>query len=71
MYGDDDRVITLLNELNMSDRLIPFNFDQNYNYMEKVVYDRKYLDNLEMLKNKSLNYIDKYIIGMWKKYERD
>lgn len=64
MYGDDDRVITLLNELNMSDRLIPFNFDQNYNYMEKVVYDRKYLDNLEMLKNKSLNYIDKYIIGM-------
>lgn len=71
MYGDDDRVRTLLDELNMSDRLLPFDFDENYNYMQKVSYGKKYLNNLNKLRDKSLNYIDTNIIGLEKKNERN
>lgn len=71
MYGDDDRVITLLDELNMQDRLIPFKFDDNFDYMKDVVYDKKYFNNLKKLQEKSLEYIDKYIIGDEKMYEED
>ena len=63
MYGDDDRVITLLDELNMKDRLLPFDFDNEFNYMNDVVYNKKYFDNLKKLQKKSIDYIDKYIIG--------
>ncbi len=63
MYEDDDRVITLLDELNMKERLLPFDFDNNFDYMSDVVYNKEYFDNLKKLQEKSINYIDKYIIG--------
>lgn len=38
MYGDDDRVATLLSELELNDRLIVPQFDDSFNYMAEVSY---------------------------------
>lgn len=69
MYEDDDRVITLLDELNMQDRLLSFKFDDNFDYMQDVIYDESFFRNLKKLQEKSLNYIDMYIIGEGEMYE--
>ncbi|GEB93262.1 polysaccharide pyruvyl transferase family protein [Streptococcus thermophilus] len=71
MYGDDDRVRTLLDELNMNDRLIPFDFKDDYDYMKDVNYGKEYSNSLNELKNKSIDYIDKNIIKMEDTYERN
>lgn len=63
MYGDDDRVITLLDELNMTDRLFSFEFDENIDYFKNINYNKEYVNNLKKLKDKSIKYIDEYIIG--------
>lgn len=62
MYGDDDRVKTLLEQLNMNDRLIPYTFDETYNYLSSVDYS-EYDSNLPKLKKKSIDYINKEIIN--------
>lgn len=62
MYGDDDRVKTLLEQLNMNDRLMPYTFDETYNYLSSVDYS-EYDSNLPKLKKKSIDYINKEIIN--------
>ena len=57
MYGDDDRVITLLNQLGIMERLIEYKFNDSYNYLmdvDYIMYDK----SLEKLKKKSLEYLD-------------
>lgn len=61
MYGDDDRVITLLKQLNMMEQLIPFDYDDEFDYLKKVDYSN-YEKNIKNIKEKSINYIDKNII---------
>lgn len=56
MYGNDDRVITLLNQLNMMDRLIPYEFDENFDYLQEVDYT-EYEELIEKQKNKSIKYL--------------
>lgn len=61
MYGNDDRVITLLKQLKLEDRLLPYEFEDNYDYLQDIDY-KKYDEELNLLKKKSINYIDKNII---------
>lgn len=56
MYGNDDRVITLLKQLNMENRLIPYDFDDNFNYLGEVDYT-EYEKNIDILKKKSMDYL--------------
>lgn len=58
MYGDDDRVITLLNQLEMMDRLIPHIFDENFDYMKDIDYS-KYNENVNKLSKISEDYLRK------------
>lgn len=51
MYGDDDRVITLLEQLKMNDRLIPFEFDNNFNYLENIDYTNYNKEIIKLRKN--------------------
>lgn len=60
MYGDDDRVITLLNQMNMIDRLIPYEFDENFDYLANVDYS-KYDKKISALRKKSMKYIKENI----------
>ena len=57
MYGDDDRVITLLEQLNMLNRLIPYEFDDNYNYLEDIEY-KNYEKVLPILQERANNFLD-------------
>ena len=56
MYGDDDRVITLLTQLELMDRLIPPTFDEHYNYLEEIDYSN-YEKALKKLQKKSFDYL--------------
>ncbi len=58
MYGDDDRVQTLITQLGIEERLIPYEFDENKDYLEPVNYE-KYQINLKECKTKSLDYLRK------------
>lgn len=60
MYGNDDRVKTLLEQVRMEDRLLPFDFDSNYNYLSNIDYSN-YDKYLPLLKEKSINYIKENI----------
>ena len=60
MYGDDDRVKTLLDNIKLSDRLIPFKYDENYNYMADINYD-DYNKNLVLLRSMADSYIEENI----------
>ena len=68
MYGDDDRVKTLINQLGIEDRLILPKFDSNINYMENVNYT-KYDKHLPFLREKSLQYLKEALKGSNKKNE--
>ena len=58
MYEDDDRVKTLVTQLGIEDRLVPYEFDANKDYLEPVNYE-KYSINLKECKEKSLDYLRK------------
>lgn len=58
MYGDDDRVSTLLKQIKMEDRLIPYNYDDNYNYLEDIDY-KEYEKELKRLRKKSIEFLEK------------
>lgn len=60
MYGDDDRVITLLESLKMEERLIPFEFNDKFDYIQDINYE-KYDENIKKLKEKANSYIEKNI----------
>lgn len=62
MYGDDDRVITLLKQLDMENRLIPYTFEEDFNYLQEVDYTN-YDIVLPKLKEKSIKYIDLNIMN--------
>ena len=38
MFGDDDRVLTLMDLLDLNDRLIPIEFDSNRDYLAHKDY---------------------------------
>ena len=58
MYGDDDRVITLLEQLNMMERLIPYEFDDSFDYLAPIDYSN-YNKSIKALKEKSIKYLQK------------
>ena len=62
MYGDDDRVITLLDSLNLKNRLIDYKFINNFNYLDNIDY-HEYNLILNKLREKADLYIEKNIIG--------
>lgn len=62
MYGADDRVRTLLEQIQMEDRLIPYKFDPNYNYLAEVDYSN-YDKYLPKLKEKSIKYLKNNIVA--------
>ena len=61
MYGDDDRVKTLLEQIGMMDRLMPYEFDDNIDYLEDIDYS-DYDKKLAKLQQKAIKYIDEQII---------
>lgn len=58
MYGDDDRVQTLVTQLGIEERLVPYEFEENKDYLEEVNYE-KYDIYLKEYKEKSLDYLRK------------
>lgn len=60
MYGDDDRVKTLLESIKLEERLIPYDFDSNYDYLKNVNYDN-YSRELSKLQANAERYINKNI----------
>jgi hypothetical protein len=56
MYGNDDRVITLLSQLDLMDRLIPYDFDDSYDYLTSIDYSN-YEKKLVELREQSINYL--------------
>lgn len=56
MYGDDDRVITLLESLEMMERLVPYDFDENFDYLKEVDYS-EYEITLKKLQEKAQNFL--------------
>lgn len=60
MYGDDDRVITLMDNLGLNERLIEYKFDENFDYLKDFDFD-KFEENREKLKKQSYNYLEESI----------
>lgn len=60
MYGEDDRVITLLKQIGMENRLVEPVIDQNKNYLESIDYN-DYEEKICELKAKANNYITQNI----------
>lgn len=60
MYGDDDRVKTLINELKLEERLIEPVFDTSFDYAKDVDYN-EYDEQLNKMKIKSSEYLRKAI----------
>lgn len=56
MYGNDDRVITLVNQLGIKDRLIIPKYDDKFNYLCDMDYSM-YNELLKNLKEKSINFL--------------
>ena len=56
MYGDDDRVKTLINQVAISDRLIPFEYKDDFDYLAEVNYIQ-YKENIKKLKEFSKNIL--------------
>lgn len=60
MYGDDDRVMTLLKQLDITERLIEPVYDEKYDYLKEMDYT-SYNKNLKKLQNKAQKYIEKNV----------
>ncbi len=56
MFGDDDRVKTLINELGIEDRLIPIEYKEYFNYMKMVDYSY-YDKELPILQNMAIQFL--------------
>ncbi len=67
MYENDDRVQTLVDILALTDRLIPYRFDDNFNYLKEVNYHR-YENRLKKMQKISKEYLSEQVV---KKYEND
>lgn len=66
MYGNDDRVITLVNQLHISDRLIDSTFKEKFNYVKNVNY-KEYDKELPKLQKKANDFIDENIGDYYEK----
>ncbi len=64
MYGNDDRVITLLSQMDMMDRLIPYEFDDKFNYLSNVDYS-KYDESIKKLREKSMKFINENVVNYY------
>ena len=62
MYGDDDRVMTLLGQLGIMDRLIDYKFCDGIDYLKEVDYE-EYYNALLPLKKESIGYLRKNLMG--------
>lgn len=60
MFNNDDRVITLLKQIDFEDKLIDLEFDNNKDYFEEINYTN-YERKLDELKKESINYLKKCI----------
>ncbi len=60
MYGDDDRVITLLEQLNLNNRLIEPIYSNQYDYMQEIDF-KDSISKLNKLRQKANEYIIKNI----------
>lgn len=56
MFGTDDRVLTLLKLLSIEDRMVPIEFNDDFDYLKSVDYTQ-YDINLKTLKEESKNYL--------------
>lgn len=56
MFGDDDRVKTLVNQLRISERLIPIQFDDTFDYLQLPDYSN-YNQELPKLREKSIDFL--------------
>ncbi len=56
MFGDDDRVKTLIDQLHISERLIPMQFDGNFDYLQMPDYS-VYEKELPKLRKKSVDFL--------------
>lgn len=68
MFGDDDRVKTLIEQLGIENRLISINFDDSFDYFAPADYSR-YKRRLPELQRKAYNYIRREIIEPYEKAE--
>ena len=66
MYSNDDRVKTLINQLNIPDRLVVPEYDDKFDYLCNVQYDA-YEESLKQLKNKSTNYLKEALNSNYEK----
>jgi len=60
MYSDDDRVKTLLENLGLMKRLIPYEYEKGFDYLKSVDY-AEYESRLEVLQRKADDYIERNI----------
>lgn len=58
MAGNDDRVKTLMDKLELNDRMISMNFDKNFDYMKPINYNN-YCELLKPLQEEAINYLIK------------
>lgn len=56
MFGDDDRVKTLIGQLGIEERLIPIAFHDDFDYMKPVDYSY-YEKKLPLLQDEAINYL--------------
>lgn len=56
MFGDDDRVKTLMYLLDLEDRMVPIEFDPNFDYLREKSY-RNYESLLEQERRKAMHYL--------------
>lgn len=61
MYGDDDRVKTLLQSIKMTQRLVPCGYQNDYDYLQPIDYGT-YERELYKLRQKAYSYIFKNIV---------
>lgn len=56
MFGDDDRVLTLMNTLGLEDRLIPIEYDDGFDYLSSPDYS-SFEGNLAVPRARSLAFL--------------
>lgn len=61
MFGDDDRVITLLKQIGMEDRLIKYDFDENFDYLKDIDYSN-YDILLPKLQKKANKFLEENVV---------
>lgn len=57
MFGDDDRVLTLIEQLNLEDRLISDEFNSKFDYQKKPSYD-DYDERVKSMRIKALRFLE-------------